>query len=149
MGVIAEHKDARRKYHILDSMEAGLALTGHEAKSARRGTVSLKGSFVVMKGEEPYLVNAHIGSFQPKNAPSGYEPTRSRKLLLHRQEIKRILGKRAGEGLTMVPLRLYTSRGRLKVEVGIARSKTKADQREAIKKREAQREIRRAMRAKE
>jgi SsrA-binding protein len=93
-------------------------------------------------------VNAHIGSFQPKNAPPGYDPTRARKLLLHAREVKRILGKRAGEGLTLVPLRLYTSRGRLKVEVGIARSKTKADQREALKAREAEREIRRAMRGK-
>lgn len=148
MPTIAENPAARRNYHILETIEAGVVLSGHEAKSARRGTVSLRGAFVVVKGTETYLVNAHIGSFQPKNAPAGYDPTRSRKLLLHGREVKRLLGKRAGEGLTLVPLSLYTSRGRLKVAVGIARSKSKADQREALKKREADREIRRAMRRK-
>lgn len=148
MSTLAENKDARRRYAILDTLEAGIALTGHETKSARKGAVSLKGAFVVMKGERPMLVNAHIGSFQPRNAPAGYDPTRPRPLLLQRQELKRILGKRAGEGLTFVPLRLYTSRARIKVEVGIARSKTQRDQRESIKKREAQRDIRRALRGK-
>lgn len=148
MESIAVNKDARRRYHILDTLEAGIVLSGHEVKSARRGTVSLKGAFVVMKGSEPTLLNAHIGSFQPRNAPAGYDPVRPRKLLLHAAEIKRLLGKRAGEGLTLVPLRLYTSRARVKVQIGIARSKSKADQREAIKARQAQREIRRALRPK-
>jgi SsrA-binding protein len=148
MRSIAENRDAQRKYHILETLEAGIVLSGHEVKSARRGAVSLRGAFVVLKGDEPYLVNAHIGSFQPKNAPADYEPTQSRKLLLHAREIKRILGKRAGEGLTLVPLRLYTSRGKLKVAVGIARSKSKADQRETLKKKDAEREMRRALRGK-
>lgn len=148
MSVLAENRDAFRRYTILETFEVGIVLTGHETKSARLGTVSLKGSFVVMHGEEPTLVNAHIGSFQPKNAPKAYDPRRARTLLLQRKEINRLLGKRTGEGLTMVPLRLYTRRGRLKLEVGLARSKTKADQREAIKAREAGQEIRRAMRGK-
>lgn len=146
--VLAENRDARRRYHILETLEAGLSLTGHEAKSARRGTVSLKGSFVVLRGEQPVLINAHIGSFQPKNAPRNYDPTRTRPLLLQKKEIQRLLGKRAGEGLTVVPLRLYTRAGRIKIEVGLARSKSKADEREAIKSREAKREIRRVMRGK-
>jgi SsrA-binding protein len=145
---LAENREARRRYHILETIEAGLALTGHEAKSARRGAVSLKGSFVVLRGEQPVLINAHIGSFQPKNAPPGYDPRRARPLLLHTKEIERLLGKRAGEGLTLVPLRLYTHGVRIKVEVGLARSKTKADQRSAIKAREVEREIRRVLRAK-
>ncbi len=149
MSTITENKDARHKYLILETFEAGIVLTGHETKSARTGNVSFKGSFVVLKGEEPYLVNVHIGSFQPGNAPAGYDPTRSRKLLLHAAEVKKILGKNAAQGLTMVPLRLYTSRGKLKVEVGVARSKTKKDERETLKKREANREIERAMRGKE
>lgn len=148
MSVIAENRDAHRRYAILEKFEAGIVLTGHEAKSARLGTVSLKGAFVVIHGEEPTLVNAHIGSFQPKNAPRAYDPSRARTLLLQRKEIIRLLGKRTGEGLTLVPLRLYTRRGRLKLEVGLARSKTKADQREAMKAREAERDIRRALRGK-
>lgn len=146
---IAENHDARRRYHILETVEAGLVLTGHEVKSTRLGTVSLKGSFVVLHGEEPVLVNAHIGSFQPKNAPAGYESRRARRLLLRRREIQRLLGKRAGEGLTLVPLRLYTRHRRLKLEVGLARSKTHRDQREELKAKEANREIRRALRAKQ
>jgi len=149
MAILAENKDARRKYAVEETLEAGIALTGHEVKSAKKGNVSLKGSFVTMKGNEPYLVNTHIGSFQPGNAPQGYDPTRPRRLLLKKLEIKRILGKRAGQGLTMVPLKLYTTRSLLKVEVGIARSKSKKDEREDIKKREAKREIDRALRAKE
>lgn len=149
MAILAENKDARRRYAILDTIEAGIVLSGHETKSARKGTVSLKGSYVVMHGETPMLVNAHIGSFQPKNAPTAYDPTRPRTLLLQRQEIKRLLGKRAGEGLTFVPLQVYTSRALIKVSVGIARSKSKRDERQELKARAAQREIRRAMRGKE
>ena len=146
---ITENKDAHHKYNIFETLEAGIVLTGHEAKSARRGTVSLKGSYVVLKGEEPYLVNAHIGSFQPSNAPEGYDPLRSRKILMHSEEIKKIIGKNKGQALTMVPLRLYSSRGVMKVEIGLARAKSNKDKRDTIKKREANREIARAMRSKE
>lgn len=146
--VLAENRDARHRYHILETLEAGIALTGHEAKSARRGTVSLKGSFVVLSAGKPMLVNAHIGSFQPKNAPRAYDPRRSRPLLLHAREVEHLFGKRTGKGLTIVPLRLYASRTRIKLSVGIAQSKSKADQRETIKARESEREIRRAMRGK-
>lgn len=148
MSTFAENRDAHRRYAILETFEAGIVLTGHEVKSARLGTVSLKGAFVVMHGDKPTLVNAHIGSFQPKNAPRAYDSRRARTLLLQRKEISRLLGKRSGEGLTLVPLRLYTRRGRLKLEVGLARSKTKADQRETMKAREAQHEIRRVLRGK-
>jgi len=145
---LAENRDARRRYHILETFEAGIMLSGHEVKSAKRGTVSLKGSFVTMHGERPVLTNAHIGSFQPKNAPRGYDPRRPRGLLLTKREIQRLLGKRAGEGLTLVPLQVYSRGGKVKVSVGLARSKTKADEREAIKARLAEREIRRALRGK-
>lgn len=144
----AENRDARRRYQILETLEAGIVLSGHEAKSARLGTVSLKGAFVVFHDEEPTLVNAYIGSFQPKNTPKGYDPRRARRLLLRWNEVSRLIGRRSGEGLTLVPLRLYTRGSRIKIEVGVARSKTKADEREAIKKREAGRDIRRAMRRK-
>lgn len=146
--VLAENRDARRRYQILEILEAGLVLTGHETKSARRGNVSLKGSFVVLHAGEPTLINAHIGSFQPKNAPPDYDPRRARKLLLHHREVERLYGRRSGERLTLVPLRLYTRRARVKMEIGLARSKTKSDQRETIKAREAEREIRRVLRGK-
>jgi len=148
MTTIAENKEAHHKYLIEETLEAGIVLTGHETKSARKGTVSLKGAYAILKGEEVYLVNAHIGSFQPGNAPDGYDPTRSRKLLLHSAEIKKIIGKNKAQGLTIVPLKFYASRGKIKVQIGIARTKSKKDKREDMKKREANREIARALRAK-
>lgn len=149
MTTISENKEAFHKYSIEETIEAGIVLTGHEVKSARKGTVTLKGSYAVLKGEEVYLVNAHIGSFQPGNTPDGYDPTRSRKLLLHSAEIKKIIGKNKAAGLTMVPLGLYTGHGKIKVKLGIARTKSKKDKREDMKTREANREIARAIRAKE
>lgn len=146
--LLAENRDARRRYHILETLEAGLVLTGHETKSARKGTVSLKGSFVTFRSERPVLTNAHIGSFQPKNAPRDYDPRRARALLLKKEELRRLLGKRAGEGLTLVPLTLYARRSRIKVEIGLARSKTKRDERQEMRAREAERDIRRALRGK-
>lgn len=149
MSTIAENKEAHHKYLVEETLEAGVVLTGHEVKSARKGTVSLKGAYATLKGEEVFLVNAHIGSFQPGNAPDGYDPTRSRKLLLHTAEIKKIIGKNKAQGLTMVPLKFYASRGKIKIQIGIARTKSKADKRESLKKQEANREIARAMRVKE
>lgn len=148
MPPITENREAHHKYAIEEIFEAGIMLTGHETKSARKGTVSLKGAYAVLKDDEVFLVNAHIGSFQPGNAPEGYDPTRSRKLLLHAAEIKKIIGKNKAQGLTMVPLKFYASRGKIKVQIGLARTKSKGDKREDIKKREANREIARAMRAK-
>ena len=149
MSTIAENKEAHHKYLVEETLEAGVVLTGHEVKSARKGTVSLKGAYATLKGKEVFLVNAHIGSFQPGNAPEGYDPTRSRKLLLHTAEIKKIIGKNKAQGLTMVPLKFYASRGKIKIQIGIARTKSKADKRESLKKQEANREIARAMRVKE
>ncbi len=146
---IADNKDAFHRYEILEKFEAGISLTGHETKSAKRGGVSLKGAFVTLNDEVPYLTNAHIGSFQPQNAPAGYDPLRPRRLLVHKAEARRILGKRASEGLTMVPLSMYTKKSIIKIEVGIARTKSKKDKRETMKKREADREIRRVLRGKE
>lgn len=149
MSTLAENKEAHHKYAIEETLEAGVVLTGHEAKSTRKGTVSLRGAYAVLKGEEVYLVNAHIGSFQPGNAPESYDPTRSRKLLLRAAEIKKIIGKNKAQGLTMVPLKFYASRGKIKIQIGIARAKSKKDKRETLKKRDANREIARAMRVKE
>ena len=148
MKVLAENKRARFDYQILETFEAGIVLNGQEVKSIRKGKASLKGAFLVFKGEEPYLINVNIPPYQPKNAPSDYDPERARKVLLKKREIKYLLGKSKEKGLTLIPLRLYTKAGKIKVEIGIARGKRKPDKREEIKKREIEREIRRAIKEK-
>jgi len=110
--------------------------------------MALGGSFVVLKEGEVFLIGANIPAWQPKNAPPDYEPQRNRKLLLKKLEIKKLIGLSAQKGLTIVPLRVYTERGNIKVEFGIARGKKKFDKREKIKKREIEREIKRALKEK-
>jgi len=108
MKVLAENKRARFDYQILETFEAGIVLNGQEVKAAKEGKASLKGAFLVFKGEEPYLINANIPPYQPKNAPPDYDPERARKVLLKKREIKYLLGKSKEKGLTLIPLRLYT-----------------------------------------
>ncbi len=140
--LLVENRKARYDYQILESYEAGLALRGHEVKAIKTGHVSLKGSYVVIKNNEAYLINAFIPPYQPANTPEGYNPERSRKLLLKQSEIKALIGKSKQKGLTLIPLKLYTKRGKVKLEFGIGKGKRKQDKREEIKKREAEREIR-------
>jgi len=147
MKVLAENKKAYFTYEILEKFEAGMVLIGQEVKSIRSGRISLKGSYVVLKGEEPYLVGANIPPYQPKNAPPDYMPERQRKLLLNKLEIKRLIGKTKEKGLTLVPLKVYTKGAKIKLEFGIGKGKKKADKRETIKKREAEREMRRALKS--
>lgn len=130
-------------YEILETYEAGIELRGFEVKAIKIGHINLAGTFVVIKNNEAWLLNATIPPYQPRNAPPDYDPMRSRKLLLHKSEIKELIGKSAQRGLTIVALKVYTKRGRIKILVGLARHKKKADKREVIKKREAKREIRR------
>ncbi|MCD5396373.1 MAG: SsrA-binding protein SmpB [Candidatus Pacebacteria bacterium] len=143
MKILAENKKVGFDYQILERFEGGLVLTGQEVKSIRTGKVSLKGAFVVFKGEEPYLINATIPPYQPKNAPKDYDPERTRKVLLKKKEIKYLLGKSKEKGLTLIPLMLYDRSGKIKVEIVLAKGKKKEDKREEIKKREVEREIRR------
>jgi SsrA-binding protein len=145
MKILAENKRARFDYQILETFEAGIVLTGQEVKSIRGGKASLKGSFVVFKGNEPYLINANIPAYQPKNAPPDYDPERARKLLLKKREVSYLLGKSKQKGLTLIPLKLYTKAGKIKLELGVARGKKKIDKREEIKKREIEREIKREL----
>ena len=148
MKILVENKKALFRYQILDKFKAGIVLIGQEVKSIKAGRISLQGSFVVLKGEEVFLIGANVPPYQPKNAPKDYNPQRSRKLLLKKTEIKQLIGLSAQKGLTMVPLRVYTERGKIKIEFGIARGKKKFDKREKIKKREVEREIRRALKKK-
>jgi len=145
MKVVAENKKAGFQYQILDKFEAGIVLNGQEVKSIKSGRASLKSAFVVFKQSEPYLINVHIPPYQPKNAPKNYDPTRPRKLLLKKKEIKYLIGKSQEKGLTLIPLRLYIKKGKIKVEIAIGKGKRKVDKREEIKKRDVEREIRRVL----
>lgn len=141
---IAVNRRARFEYHIEETFEAGIALLGSEVKALRVGKANLKDSYGRVEGDEVWLWNAHISPYSPASQ-FGHEPTRARKLLLHRGEIARLTGKVKERGLTLIPLRLYFKNGRAKVELGLARGKKHHDKREAIKEREVRREMDRAM----
>jgi SsrA-binding protein len=143
---IAVNRRARHDYCIEETIEAGVVLTGSEVKSLRAGKAQLKDSYGHIKHGEVWLFNAHISEYSPA-AQFGHEPTRSRKLLLHRSEIERLIGKVKERGLTLIPLRLYFKHGRAKVELGLARGKKLYDKRAAIKERETRRELDRAMKS--
>jgi SsrA-binding protein len=147
MKVLAENRRARYDYEILEKFEAGVVLAGYEVKSIKLGRVSLGGSYVVFKDEEPFLLNANIPPYQPKNTPKDYDPTRLRKLLLNKDEIKYLIGKSQQKGLTLVPLRMYTKGGKIKLAVGVARGMKKASKKEILKKRDIDREIDRELKA--
>ncbi len=148
MTVIAENKKAYFNYEILEKFEAGIVLTGQEVKSIKSGRIDLAGSYVVLKNEEAYLINANIPPYQPKNVSPDYDPERSRKLLLKKSEIKYLIGKSQEKGLTLIPLKIYTKRGKIKLEFGIGKVRKKIDKRELIKKREFEREKRRYLKEK-
>lgn len=140
MTVFAQNKKAYFDYEILETYEAGIVLIGQEVKAIKTGHISLKGSYVVFKDDELFLIGANIPPYQPKNAPKDYEPERSRKLLLKKSEIKSLIGKSRQKGLTLIPLKMYTKRGKIKTLFGLGRGKRKIDKRETIKKREFERE---------
>lgn len=145
MKVLAENKKAFFEYEILEKLEAGIVLSGQEVKSVRLGRANLTGSFVVLTREEPQLLNARVPAYQIKNAPPDYDETRTRKLLLRKKEIKRLIGKSREKGLTIVPLRMYTKQRKIKVEIAIVKKKSKKDKRETIKKRQTKRDIEREL----
>jgi len=139
---LATHRRASHNYFIDERMEAGVVLTGTEVKSLRQGRANLKDSYAVLRHGEIWLLNCHISPYSHGNIQN-HEPLRERKLLLHREEIRRLDRKRKSSGLTLVPLRLYLKKGRVKVELAVARGKKLHDKRESIKKRDQDREIRR------
>ena len=143
---LATNRRASFDYEILETYEAGLELIGTEAKSVKSKQLNLTGSYVVIRNNEAWWINAAIPPYQPKNAPPDYDPARSRRLLLHRSEIRELIGKSAQRGLTIVPLKVYAKRARIKILIGLARHKKQSDKREAIRKRESQREIERVRR---
>ena len=142
---IARNKRARHDYEILETWEAGIVLTGTEVKALRDGRANLVDAFGVVNEGEVFLLNLHIGAYGQGNV-FNHEPTRTRKLLLHRREIRRLIGSVERKGLTLVPLELYFKQGRVKVRLALARGKQQHDRREDIKQRDADREIARALR---
>ncbi|HSP96769.1 MAG TPA: SsrA-binding protein SmpB [Candidatus Dormibacteraeota bacterium] len=143
---IAVNRRARHEFLIEETVEAGVALMGSEVKALREGKANLKDSYGRIENGEVWLWNAHISPYGPASQ-FGHEPTRTRKLLLHREEIERLHGKVKERGLTLVPLRLYFKNGRAKIELALARGKKQHDKRDAIRDREQRREIDRAMSA--
>jgi SsrA-binding protein len=142
--VIADNRKARHDYHILETYEAGVALLGTEVKAIREGRVNLRDSYARTEGGEVWMINVHISAYSHRGYADHAE-TRQRKLLLHRHEIRKLIGRTAEKGLTLVPLQMYFKNGRVKVLVGLARGKQAHDKRETIRRREVDRETRTAM----
>jgi len=140
--VVATNRRAAHDYHIEDRLEAGLVLTGTEIKSVRAGRVHLRDGYVQVRDGELWLSNVHIAPYDPAGR-RGHDPLRPRKLLLHRWEIDRLIGRVQERGYTIIPLRMYLKEGRAKVEIGLARGKRKYDKRAAIARRDADRELQR------
>jgi len=124
-----------------------MVLSGQEVKSIKSGKMSLIGSYVVLKGGEVYLINSNVAPYQPKNTSKDYAPTRARKLLLKKKEIQYLFGKSQERGLTLIPLRVYSNKGKIKLEFAIARGRKKIDKKDVIKKRETDKEVRRELKA--
>jgi len=143
---IAENRKAFHDYHLLETFEAGIVLLGTEVKAIREGRVNLRDSFARVEDGEVFLYNVNISPYSHRGY-ADHEPLRRRKLLLHRDEIRKLIGKTVEKGMTLVPVRLYYKNGRVKVAVSLARGKKEYDKRETIKRREADRETRAAIKA--
>jgi SsrA-binding protein len=142
--IVAENRKAFHDYHIIEAFEAGVVLQGTEVKAIREGRVNLRDSFARVEGGEVFIYNVHISPYSHRGY-ADHEPTRRRKLLLHRQEIRKLIGRTVEKGMTLVPVRLYFKGGKVKVAVSLAKGKQAHDKREAIKRREVDRETRAAV----
>jgi len=145
--IVATNRKVFHNYYVGDTFEAGIALTGSEIKSIREGRVSLGDAYVQPEGGELWLVNAHIARYEASSY-MGHEPTRPRKLLLHRKEIDSLAGRVAEKGLTLVATKIYLKKGIAKVEIALAKGKKLYDKRETIKRREVARELARTLKSK-
>ena len=142
--VVATNREAYHNFHIMETLECGIALTGTEVKSVREGRCNLKDSYGQVRQGEAWLLNAHISPYSHGNREN-HEPTRTRKLLLHKKEIDKLQGKAQEKGLTLVPTKMYLKNGRVKIELAVAKGKKLYDKRETEKRREADREARAVM----
>jgi len=144
MKIICQNRKAYHDYHIEETVEAGISLLGTEVKSLREGSANLKDSYVLMKGGEAFLLNCHISPYSHGNIMN-HDPLRTRKLLLHRKQISSLAGTATSKGYTLIALKLYFKDSFVKVEIGLAKGKRLYEKREAIKEREAKREIEKTM----
>lgn len=145
MKIFSENKKATYDYDVLEKFEAGLVLFGQEVKSIKTGHINLAGSYVTIRGSEPYLLGVKVPPYQPNNAGSDYNEERQKKLLLNKKEIDYLMGKTKTKGFSLIPLKVYEKHGRIKLEFGLARGKKKYDKKEKIKKRDVEREINREL----
>lgn len=143
---IAENRKAHHDYHLLETFEAGLVLLGTEVKAIREGRVNLRDSFARVEGGEVFIYNMNISPYSHRGY-AVHEPLRRRKLLLHRDEIRKLIGKTVEKGMTLVPVRMYFKNGRVKVAVSLAKGKKEYDKRETLKRREVDRETRAAIKS--
>src|SRR5437588_11024917 len=143
---IAENRKAFHDYHVLETFEAGVALLGTEVKAIREGRVNLRDSYARVDDGEVFLFNVNISPYSHRGY-ADHEPLRRRKLLLHRDEIRKLIGKTVERGMTLVPVRMYFKNGRVKIAIGLAKGKKEYDKRETIKRREADRETRAAIKS--
>ncbi|MDP2600574.1 MAG: SsrA-binding protein SmpB [Deltaproteobacteria bacterium] len=146
--IVAQNRKASFHYHFLEKFEAGMMLTGSEVKSLRDAKVNLGDAYAIFKNGELWLLNCHISPYEPA-AGLNHEPMRSRKLLLHKAEIEKLIAKLQEKGLTLVPTKIYFKQGRAKVELALAKGKQLFDKRESIKRKESRRTISRAMKFKQ
>jgi len=144
MKIIAKNKKAYHEYDILETFEAGIALQGTEVKSVKNGQINLRDAYVKIKNEEALLINCHIAHYEQGNR-ANHEETRTRKLLLHKKEILKLLSKVNEQGLSIIPLKIYLKGNYVKLEIGLARGKKKYDKRETLKRKEQEREAQRAL----
>lgn len=145
MSTLALNPRAKFDYDLLENFEGGIMLSGAEVKATRAGHVSLKGAFITVQNRQLYLKNAHIGKYAPAGAQESYNTRRDRKILVHKAQLKYLTGKNEADGLTIVPIRVYTKANLIKVEFALARGKKKFDKRETIKRRELDRQSRAEM----
>jgi len=143
--VVAENRQARFEYEILETFEAGIELVGTEVKSVRAGKANLRDGFALIRNGEVWLHNVHISPYDTASQYFNHDPRRTRKLLMHRQEIRKLIGKVEQQGLTLVPLKMYLKRGWVKISLALARGKKLHDKREDLKQKQAKREMQRAM----
>lgn len=143
--ILSDNRKARYLYEILETYQAGIELKGTEVKSIRAGRVNMQDGFALVRNGEAWLMNVHISPYQSASSYFNHDPRRSRKLLLHRQEINKLIGKIEQQGLTLVPLKMYLKNGRVKVDIALARGKKVHDKREDIKRRDDKRAMQRAM----
>lgn len=143
--VLAENRRARFDYEITETFEGGIELLGHEVASAKRGHMELTGSYAIIRGGEAWLVNLKIAPYQPKNIRGEHDPSRPRRLLLHKVELKELSGKLDSKSWSLLPLRAYLKKGIIKLELGLGRPKKTRDKRDTIKKRDVERDIQRKL----